>query len=120
MADIQFDIRTDRALEHGVEIAKPLAEVDRLRQQRLLARKGQQLSHKALGAIGRILDLHHVLVARIGRAEIPGEQIREANNGLQMVVEIMRDAAASWPTAFIFMDWKSCSCSFFSSVVSSA
>ncbi len=36
------------SLEHRIEVAEPLAEIDGLRQKCLLAGEGQQLPHEAL------------------------------------------------------------------------
>ena len=61
--------------------------------QRLAAREGKQLAHQIGGAIGVLLDVHDVGEGRIGRAVLGEQQIGEADDGGQHIVEVMRDAA---------------------------
>ena len=61
--------------------------------QRLPAREGEQLAHQAGRAIGAALDVHDVAIGGIGRPVRLQQQIGEADDGGQHVVEIVRDAA---------------------------
>ena len=59
---------------------------------RLLARKGQQMAHKASRAICILLDGHHILEARVCWPHLGQQQIGKADNGGEHVVEVMRQA----------------------------
>ena len=60
--------------------------------KRLTAREGQQLPHQAGGPVGVLLDVHDVLVGGIRRPMRLQQQVGEADDGGQHVVEVMRYA----------------------------
>ncbi len=80
------------------------------RRQCLRAREGEQLRGErdgALGAFLRMVDGLDDAGLVITRQAPPGE-IEAADDDGQHIVEIMRDAAVSWPTASIFWSWRTC------------
>ena len=70
---------------------------EHLRPQGLPAREGKQLAHQARRPVGVVLDLHDVLEGRVGRAVVGEEKVRVADDRLQHVVEVVRDAAGELP-----------------------
>ena len=64
-----------------------------MRAQGLLAGEGKQLPHEPRGAVRILLDVHDVLEGRIGRAVVHQEEVGEADDRRQHVVEVVGDAA---------------------------
>ena len=91
--DIELDRLADQPAQQHLQFRQDVVELQRLRPQRLTARKGQQLPHQPRRAIGVLLDLHDVLEGRIGRAVIGEQEIGIADDRGQHIVEVMRDAA---------------------------
>ena len=83
----------EEALQQQRQVRQRLAELHDLGPQRLAAREGEQLAHEARGPVRVLLDLHEVLEGRIGRPVAREQQVRIADDRLQDVVEIVRDAA---------------------------
>ena len=93
MAEIELDALAEQALQQHREVVEQVVEVQHLRPQGLAAREGQQLPHQARGPVGVLLDLHDVLEGRIGRPVVGEQQVGVADDRLQHVVEVVRDAA---------------------------
>ena len=83
----------ERPVEQRGQIGQHLAELQHLGLQRLPAREGEQLPHQAGGPVGAALDVHDVAIGGIGRPVRLQQQIGEADDGGQHVVEVVRDAA---------------------------
>ena len=93
VAEVELHPLAEEALQQHREVGEPIVEVQHLRAQRLAAREREQLPHEARGPVGVLLDLHDVLEGRVGRPVIGEEQIAIADDRLQHVVEVVRDAA---------------------------
>ncbi len=93
MHQTELDVLAEQPLQQDRQVGQHLAEHQHLRAQRLAARERQQLAHQAGGAVGVLLDVHDVLEGRIGRPVVGEQQIGEADDGGQHVVEVVRDAA---------------------------
>ena len=93
VAEVELDPLAEQALQEHRQVGEPVVEVEHLRPQRLAARKRQQLAHEARGPVGVLLDLHDVLEGRVGRPVVREQQIGIADDRLQHVVEVVRDAA---------------------------
>ena len=91
--DLELDRLAEQPGEQHRDVGERLVELDHLRPQRLPARERQQLPHQPGGAVGVLLDVHDVLEGRIGRPVVGEEQVGEADDGGQHVVEVVRDAA---------------------------
>ena len=93
MAEVELDALAEKALQEHREVVEPVVEVQHLRPQGLAAREGQELAHEARGPVGVLLDLHDVLEGRVGRPVVGEQQVAVADDRLQHVVEVVRDAA---------------------------
>ena len=91
--DLELDRLAERTVEQRCQVGEHLAQLQHLGLQRLPAREGQQLTHQAGGAVGAALDVHDVAVGGIGRAVRLQQQVGEADDGGQHVVEVVRHAA---------------------------
>ena len=91
--ELQLDVLAEQAAEQDRQLGQHVAELQALRPQGLLAREGEQLAHEAGSAVRVLLDVHDVLEGRIGRAVVHQQEVGEADDRRQHVVEIMRDAA---------------------------
>ena len=80
-------------LSRSVSSDNAFPDVHHLRAQGLPARERQELADEARRPVGVLLDLHDVLEGRIGRPVAREQQIRVADDRLQDVVEVVRDAA---------------------------
>ena len=93
MHDLELDLLAEQPAEQIAEIGDDIGERQDFRAQRLAARESQKLAHQIGGAIGVLLDVHDVGEGRIGRPVLGEQQIGEADDGGQHIVEVMRDAA---------------------------
>ncbi len=91
--DVELDLLADQAAQQHLQFRQHVAELQRLRPQRLPAREGEQLPHQTRRAIGVLLDLHDVLEGRVGRPVVGEQQVGIADDRGQHVVEVVRDAA---------------------------
>ena len=91
--DLQRDRLAEQPVEQHGDVGEHLAELDDARPQRLPARESQQLPHQPGRAVGVLLDVHDVLEGRVGRPVAGEQQVGEADDGGQHVVEVVRDAA---------------------------
>ena len=89
----ELDILAEQPAKQDGELGEHVAERQHLRPQGLLAREGKQLAHEPRGAVGVLLDIHDVLEGGIGRAVVHQEEVGEADDRGQHIVEVMRDAA---------------------------
>ena len=93
VTDLELDRLAEQPGEQHGDVGERLVELDHLRPKRLPPRERQELPHQAGGAVGVLLDVHDVLEGRIGRPVVGEEQVGEADDGGQHVVEVVRDAA---------------------------
>ena len=93
VAHVELDLLAEQALQQQREVGEHVAELEHLRAQRLAAREGEELPHQARGAVGVLLDLHDVREGRVGRPVVGEQEVGEADDRLQHVVEVVRDAA---------------------------
>ena len=91
--ELQLDVLAEQPPEQDRQLRQHIAELHALGPQGLLAREGKQLAHEPCGAVRVLLDVHDVLEGRIGRPVIDQEEVGEADDRRQHVVEVMRDAA---------------------------
>ena len=89
----QLDILAEQAREQDGQFRQHIAELKHLRAQGLLAREGKQLTHEPGGAVRVLLDVHDVLEGRVGRPVVHQQEVGEADDRRQHVVEVMGDAA---------------------------
>ena len=89
----ELDVLAEQPLQQDRQVGQRVAEREHLRPQRLPAREGQQLPHQAGGAVGVLLDVHDVLEGRVARPVVGEQQVGEADDRGQHVVEVVRDAA---------------------------
>ena len=80
-------------LRSGARSVSDLAELQHLGLQRLPAREGEQLAHQAGRPVGAALDVHDVAVGGVGLPVRLQQQVGEADDGGQHVVEVVRHAA---------------------------
>ena len=95
--EVELDALAEEAPQQHRQVRQDLAEVEDLGPQRLAAREREQLAHEARRPVGVLLDLHDVLEGRIGRAVVGQQEVRVADDGLQHVVEVVRDPARELP-----------------------
>ena len=79
-----------RVLDHRVDVEHP-------RLDQLAPREGEQLAREVGGPRGRAGDLLDVRGPGIVRLEAPAEQVAEAQDGGEHVVEVVRDPAGEPP-----------------------
>jgi hypothetical protein len=93
LAHLELDALSEEALQEERQVGERLAELHGLRAERLAAREGEQLAHQARRPVRVLLDLHQVLERRVRRPVAREQQVRVADDGLEDVVEVVRDAA---------------------------
>ena len=91
--ELQLDLLAEQPLQQDREVRQHVAERQHLRPQRLPAREGEQLPHQAGGAVGVLLDVHDVLEGRVARPVVGEQEVGEADDRRQHIVEVVRDAA---------------------------
>ena len=90
---LELDRLAEEAREEHRDVGERLVEIDDGGPQRLPPRERQQLADETGRAIGVLLDVHDVLEGRVGRPVRGQEQVGEADDRGQHVVEVVRDAA---------------------------
>ena len=91
--EVELNGLAEQAAEQNGELRQHVAECQLLRAQGLLAREGKQLAYQARGPVRVLLDVHDVLEGRIGWAVVHQQEVGEADDRRQHVVEVVRDAA---------------------------
>ena len=90
-SSLTFSPRSRPSRIERSERTSPSAE--HLRPQRLPPREGQKLADQAGGPVGVLLDVHDVLEGRVARPVVGEQEVGEADDRGQHVVEVVRDAA---------------------------
>ena len=93
LLELELDILAEQAAEQNGELRQHVAQRELLRAQGLLAREGKQLAHQARGPVRVLLDVHDVLEGGVGRPMVHQQEVGEADDRRQHVVEVVRDAA---------------------------
>ena len=99
----QLDVLADQAAQHAEHAGDGFVEVEHLRRGRLLAREGLQLARERGRAGGGFLDFLEVRVQRLVGGHLLDGDFDVAENGLEHVVEIVRDAAGEAAEGFQFL-----------------
>ncbi len=89
----ELDILAEQPAEQDRQLGQHVAELQHLRPQGLLAREGKQLAHQARRPVRVLLDVHNVLKGGVGRTMVHQQEVGEADDRRQHIVEVMRDAA---------------------------
>ena len=88
----QPDALAQAAAQQGCEIGDRLVYRDHARLEGLLRGEGQELAHQVRAASGAVEDQTDVLALRRSQARAFGERFCGTDNGLEQVVEVVRDA----------------------------
>ena len=91
--DMERDLLADQPLEQHRQIVDVGRDFEDLRPQRLAAREGKKLPRQSGGPVRALLDRHQIVEARIARLVLEQQEVREADDGREHVVEVVRDAA---------------------------
>jgi hypothetical protein len=91
--DDQLDRLAEQSLQQVRDLRDDVGQLQDLRTQRLLARKGEQLPGQAGGAVGIGLDLLDVVVVAVPRRVPHQHQVAMADDRRQDIVEVVRHAA---------------------------
>ncbi len=103
---LQFNIFAQQALEHLEHTGHDLVEIDHFGQNRLFSGKGQQLSDQIRAPHRRLADFLQAIPHRTLRSAIIKQKFGVAENGLQHIVEIMRNPAGQPTNGFHFLGLK--------------
>ena len=93
MLDSEIDILSDQPLEQVRDVRHNIRQVEDLRTQGLLARKGEQLPGQIGRAIGVVEHLLNIIIVAVTGRMAQQHKITTAENCGQYIVEIMRNSA---------------------------
>ena len=91
--DGQFDVLVEQLAEHQLRVADLRIEVEHLGHADVAAAEGEQLRGEADGAVGSLVDLLGGAEQRVARPQARRQQLGEALDDRQQVVEVVGDAA---------------------------
>ena len=91
--DVELDVDADQAAQEVGQLGEHVGDVQHLGLQGLLAGEGEELAHQIGGAVGVLLDLHDVGEVLLAGGMAQEQQIAEADDHRQKVVEVVRHAA---------------------------
>ncbi len=93
IGDVETHRLAKQAVEHDRKVSEHVVEVEDGGPQRLPAREGEELLDEPRRALGVLLDVHDVAERGVRRAVVLQQKVREADDGRQHVVEVVRDPA---------------------------
>ena len=99
----QFDAFADQPAEHLAHPDDQCVEIDRRRMEHLFAAERQQLPGQGGRALARLDHFDHVGAARIVRGERVDDEVREAEDRGQQIVEVVGDAAGELADGLHFL-----------------
>jgi hypothetical protein len=77
-------------------------------RKRLLTREGEQARRERRRPLGAPEAVRDRRLGAVGiAAQTPADEIEAADDDRQQCVEVVGDAAVSWPIGLIFCDWRS-------------
>src|SRR5262249_59058034 len=87
--DLELDVLSDQAVEQQPDVADDVIQVEDLRRQQLTAAEGEQLLCQRSGALTRARDVLRPLPLRAVHRELPEQELREADDRCEHVVEVV-------------------------------
>ena len=105
----ELDRLAEEPIEHRVQVADDAVDVEHGGRQHLLSAEGQKLARERRRLVGGFPGALGMGAERILGGQPPQNQLAVAADDHEQVVEVVRDAPASLPTASIFWAWRSCS-----------
>ena len=91
---LQLDVLADQPADQVGQFGQHVGYQQHLGPHGLLAREGQQLAHQIGRPVGVLLDLHDVGKRLVAGAVAHQQQVAEADDGGQQIVEIVGHAAS--------------------------
>jgi hypothetical protein len=92
MRDAELHFLAQHAPQQIAEVGERFRQHMHLGLQRLLPGESEELAHEVGRTVGVLLDVHDIREGRIRRAHLGEQQVGEADDRGEHIVEVMRDA----------------------------
>src|SRR5262249_36206582 len=91
--ELRLDVVTEQPAKQPAHMADEVVEIERVEHEHLTPAERQQLPRERRRALAGVADLIEIGSAGLVEAVVPGEHVAKAENGGELVVEIVGDAA---------------------------